>query len=140
MRSKSITILAVLLSLAGQEWICLTHDHCFRHDCQLPNSRHTHKAHHHCPCHKHAQHSQPISQRSVGEPSDGQLPGNSHRCCAQSSPVISESAPFQIGVFHSILWKRQPQRELNERFDPLRLSSRLPSGSRQHIALCVLLC
>ncbi len=141
MRSKAHTILAILLSLAGQEWICLTHQHCLSADCHINGGRHRHETEHHCRCEKHKHSTRHTQHRSVAVCSeDLPAPGPSHRCCAESSPVIAETEQCRIDVIDDDLTSVGPHRRTNERSCRILTPRSNQSTPRLHIRFCALLC
>ena len=97
MRSKSITIFLILLTLAGQEWICLTHEHCQHPACELQARIQARASNPQCKCTRHR-----CVDRAAGtQPLDGSsgpasVPEDSLPCCGQGAPFVAEFDRLQL--------------------------------------------
>lgn len=141
MQSKSITILAIMLSLAGQEWICLTHQHCLNADCHVSVSRHRHETKHACRCARHKHSARHTQHRSVAVRSnETPAPGDPHTCCAECSPVIAETEPCQFDVLIGDLKSIGSYRRSSGTHCHILCSRMIRYNARLHIMFCSLLC
>jgi len=141
MRCKSITIILILLTLAGQEWICLTHEHCLHPACQLQARRQVGESIRHCKCTRHrcvdrTAETQPI----VGSSGPASVPEDSQPCCGQGAPFVAELDRLQltgtwcISSTHPVPCAQESRARDRSTFVPRSWSSRL------HLRLRVWLC
>jgi hypothetical protein len=141
MRSRSITILLTLLTLAGQEWICLTHEHCQHPACELQARIQTRASNRQCKCTRH----RCVDRTAEIQPLDGgsgptSVPEDSQPCCGQGAPFVAEFDRLQltgmlcVSTAHPVPCAEDSR--VNDRWtDVFR-----PSGTRLHLRLRVLLC
>jgi len=141
MRSKSITITLILLTLAGQEWICLTHEHCWHPACELQARIQVRESIRHCKCTRHRCIDRTAETRPIaGSSGPASVPEDSQPCCGQGAPFVAEFDRLQltgtlcISSAHPV--PRAQESRVNDRWTVVPR----PCSSRLHVRLRVLLC